>query len=231
MAAGLPGDSSTSSAGVARLKTNGGVAMTSQFFHFRCLLLVLTVSLFFAFVPAVNAELYRIPLDIREEPPQAIQKTQELAGNAYETDSSDGQTSGHRELMKELGSGEPYERPMAAGLDGTLPDPESPPITPQKEVSGCAVALQKSEIAVGAAGGSGTVHLTGGEACQQEWLAQGIPWLKLQWHNGLPNEGGTITYTVTPNRSSTERIAAITVATKVLTITQIGAGQNHATSF
>ncbi len=87
----------------------------------------------------------------------------------------------------------------------------------------CRLVLSQDTAVVQASGGSGSLSVKAEGACDLSMAADGISWLKVA--KSKEGEVDIITYTALPNNTSFQRIAGLTIATKVVTITQEGAGR------
>jgi hypothetical protein len=97
----------------------------------------------------------------------------------------------------------------------------------QYENQNCTVLLSDSEMHIGASGGATAirVHTTG--VCVFDGEVGTIPWVKVDTGKVRAPEN-IITYTVSPNNAPAERTAAMSVANKIVTITQAGISQVYA---
>jgi len=93
----------------------------------------------------------------------------------------------------------------------------------------CTFVLSDTELMVDSSGGTGIVLVKADGSCAWGVPANLIPWVKLA-KNSTEKGNGTITYTVMSNTAQSARTAAITVASKILLITQAGMGQRVATN-
>lgn len=86
--------------------------------------------------------------------------------------------------------------------------------------SGCTYTLSTLNQSIGAAGGSASLTLTTSGGCP--WTASsGVSWITLT--AGLSGSGsGTVSFTVAPNSSTSQRTGTLTVAGTVVTVVQGG---------
>lgn len=91
----------------------------------------------------------------------------------------------------------------------------------------CAFILSETAMTMGPEGGARSVIVKCDNACRPTApIDANIPWLRLARAN-TSNGNLIITYDILPNNSPFERAAAITVANRILTITQTGKSMNH----
>lgn len=86
-------------------------------------------------------------------------------------------------------------------------------------VPGCTYTLAPASASFSSSGGTGSATITTLPYCNWN-SAAGVSWVTLSTASGLG--GGTLTYSVAPNTTTTTRTAALTVAGNVLTISQAG---------
>lgn len=85
----------------------------------------------------------------------------------------------------------------------------------------CTVTLSENMVRIGASGGSRAIKVNFAGVCDWDAEVNSISWLRVGTNKTSTGES-TLTYMILPNDTSSERIAALTIATKVLTITQAG---------
>ncbi len=118
--------------------------------------------------------------------------------------------------------------PLPLDIEQELEQAGLPPGFSEMQVQApdqCQVTLSGDSAIVGAYGGSGSLSVQAQGACDLRVSAEGIPWLKVVEHE--THGVNVITYTVSANNTPFQRIAGLTVATKIVTITQEGAGKMH----
>lgn len=102
--------------------------------------------------------------------------------------------------------------PLTSGIQVTAAPPSAPPP--------CTYEAAATGTSVAAAGGSGTVTVTAGEACT--WFAtSSADFVTLSASEGAAN--GTVQFTVAANTATTQRTAILVVAGQSFTITQAAA--------
>jgi hypothetical protein len=94
----------------------------------------------------------------------------------------------------------------------------------------CNVTLSENKFLIESEGGQRAIQVEVAGPCDWDVPVDNTPWLEITKH-GATSGGGTITCSVLPNETPFPRIAAITVASKVITIIQSAIGISYAANY
>jgi hypothetical protein len=95
----------------------------------------------------------------------------------------------------------------------------------------CSLALSENKLMVEPEGGQRTIQVAVAGPCDWDLPADDTPWLEITKDLGTNGGSGTITCSVLPNETPFPRIAVLTVASRVITVIQSGAGTSYAANY